>query len=692
MSQPNPPNPPNHSPTDPASGLANDMANDVANDVVNDASSAAADAAAAAADTIPASLAGLGREQIRQRIAASSRDAVILADMQRLGFWPTNQSQPSPAEQLIAREAELNQQLQQLGAQLRAVQDPHAALLAMRKERMAKAREQREATRQQRAQQRFARAQHWQQRQQGELLYLGAGVSQGLNQDQSDAEKLARAQLPLLHDAAALAQAMGITLAELRFLAYERPVSRISHYRQFAMAKKTGGQRLISAPMPRLKRAQYWVLDNILRHVPLHPAAHGFVPGRSIVSNAAPHVGQAVVINLDLKNFFPSIEMPRIKGVFRMLGYSEQLASTLALLCTQAATEQVSVDGESFFVAQGARVLPQGAPSSPALTNILCKRLDSRLAACAAKLGFGYTRYADDLSFSGPPAARKLAGKLLWRVKQIIADEGFTPHPDKQHVMTAGARQSVTGIVVNQRPAIAKDTLRRFRATLYQVERDGPHNKQWNGNPNVLAALQGYAQFIRMVDPAKGTPLLLRAIAARHKWAAAELTPASAAESPAASAAAYQPAHRPARHNSAFRALAAQGKAPWTNWWQPAAKPAPVLEKTPEQLKQEKQALAAARAGNHAGKNTSTGQPKAGPGRNSRTASAAPLGGTSSPPPWPVLALQACLGLGAALLAQSTLVLVASGLLLYATLKTRQPNWIRFCLILYLAILLGKNG
>lgn len=451
-----------------------------------------------------------------------AKDAVMLADMQWLGFWPKNLLQPNPPEQWIAREAELSQQLQQLGAQLREVQNPQTALTALRKERTTKLREERELARQRHAERRLKRAQQWQQRQQSELLYLGEAVSAGLNQVQSDAEKLARYGLPLLHDAPALAQMMGISLAELRFLAFDRPVSRISHYRQFAMLKKTGGQRLISAPMPRLKRAQYWILDNILRHVPLHPAAHGFVPGRSIVSNAAPHVGQAVVINLDLKNFFPSIAMPRIKGVFRMLGYSEQLASTLALLCTQAATERVSVDGESFFVAQGERVLPQGAPSSPALTNILCKRLDARLTACAAKLGFGYTRYADDLSFSGPVQARKQAGKLLWRVKQIIAGEGLVPHPDKQHVMTASKRQSVTGVVVNQNPTIARDTLRRFRATLFQVERDGPHNKQWQGNPNVLAALIGYAQFIRMVAPTKGTPLLLRALAARHKWLGAD--------------------------------------------------------------------------------------------------------------------------------------------------------------------------
>jgi RNA-directed DNA polymerase len=511
------------------------------------------------------------RAEVLARIRASTKDDVILTEMQRLGFWPANNGQPSIEEALIRREAELAKALNELGTQLRRIQDPVAALKEMRKERMAKARARREETRQKRIRERFERASAWQQRRAQELLYLGEGVSAGLNNAHADQDKLARLALPPLDQAQELAAAMGISLEELRFLAFERRVSRISHYRRFAMPKKTGGERIISAPMPRLKRAQYWVLDNVLARAPVHHAAHGFMKGRSIVSNALPHVGQAVVINLDLKNFFPSIGMPRIKGVFSELGYSEQVATTLALLCTEAPTEEVSVDGEKFYVAHGMRALPQGAPSSPALTNILCRRLDARLQGAAAKLGFNYTRYADDLTFSGDAAARKLAGKLLWRVKQIVVAEGFTPHPEKQHVMRSAQRQSVTGVVVNQKPSLERDTLRRFRATLFQVEKDGPDGKQWNGNSNVIDALEGYAQFIKMVDAAKGAPLLLRVRAVRARWAAASSGKVIGA-----------------KRSSAFRALSAQGKAPWDGWWQPAAPIAPVLEKTAEQVKVEK--------------------------------------------------------------------------------------------------------
>lgn len=511
------------------------------------------------------------REALYARIRASSRLEVTLAEMQRLGFWPADDQTMTEQAALVRREAELSQALSALGRELREVEDPSAALKRMRKERMAQARARREETRQRRARERHERALAWHARRAKEVLYLGQGVSAGLHDARSDADRLARLALPPMHDANDLAQAMGLSLEELRFLAFERRVSRISHYRRFAMPKKTGGERIISAPMPRLKRAQYWVLDNVLARAPVHPAAHGFLKGRSIVSNAAPHVGRAVVINVDLKDFFPSIAMPRVKGVFTQLGYSGQVATALALLCTEAATETVSVDGETFHVAHGPRALPQGAPSSPALTNILCRRLDARLQGAAAKLGYSYTRYADDLTFSGGDDTRKLAGKLLWRVRQIVIDEGFTPHPHKQHVMRDSERQSVTGIVVNEKPAVDRDTLRRFRATLFQVEKDGPAGKQWNGNANVLAALEGYAHFVQMVDADKGAVLVARVRAARARWRGQEAAPG-------------MPLPLPARRGKDFRGLAAQGKAPWEGFWQAGTAPAPVLEKTQEQI------------------------------------------------------------------------------------------------------------
>jgi len=187
------------------------------------------------------------REELYARIRASSRTEVTLAEMQRLGFWPADDQTMTEQAALVRREAELSQALSALGRELREVEDPSAALKRMRKERMAQARARREETRQRRARERHERALAWHARRAKEVLYLGQGVSAGLNDARSDADRLARLALPPMHDANDLAQAMGLSLEELRFLAFERRVSRISHYRRFAMPKKTGGERIISA-------------------------------------------------------------------------------------------------------------------------------------------------------------------------------------------------------------------------------------------------------------------------------------------------------------------------------------------------------------------------------------------------------------------------------------------------------------
>ncbi|RTQ37277.1 RNA-directed DNA polymerase [Variovorax gossypii] len=532
---------------------------------------------ASSSSSIPDS--ALTREELYERIRKSSKQEVVLEEMQRLGFWPQDAARPTVEEQLIRREGELQTALTKLGDELRGIEDRDRALKTMRKERMARARERREETRQRLAQGRHARAVAWHERRQRELLYVGDGVSGGLNDAHSDSQALARNALPALDHAGDLAQAMGIGLGELRFLAWHREVSSVSHYQRFTMPKKSGGERHISAPMPRLKRAQYWVLDNILAKMPVHEAAHGFLPGRSILTNAAPHVGRDVVINLDLKDFFPSIGMRRVRGVFRQLGYSPQVASLLALVCTEAPTDEVQLDGNRYFVARGERVLPQGAPTSPMLTNLLCRRLDARLAASAAKLGFRYTRYADDLTFSAGPEHSRDTARLLWRVKQIVASEGLTVHPDKQQVMRKHRQQHVTGIVVNDKLSVDRDTLRRFRAVLHQAERSGPQGLQWNGNSDVIGALRGYANFIAMTDAARGEPYLqrVRALAAKHEGSRASTTTTST------------PSPRKLAEGE-FRKQSAAGKAPWPEWWQPAQAPAPVLEKTAEQIAEEKKA------------------------------------------------------------------------------------------------------
>ncbi len=461
----------------------------------------------------------LTRQQLYDRIRESSKDEVILEEMIRLGFWPDGEAQPNPPDDLIRRRGEIARALADLHRREAAWRDPEAALKEMHRRRKKAALERRRETRLRNARDRHARAQAWHARREAEILHLGDGVSAGLAHADAPGRGPAPG-LPPLASPKALAEAMGIGLGELRFLAYDRALSAVSHYRRFTIPKKAGGLRRISAPMPRLKRAQYWILDALLAHVPVHAAAHGFVPGRSIVTNAAAHVGRDVVVNLDLKDFFPSLDYRRIKGKFRGLGYAEPVATVLALLCTEPDVDAVEIDGARLYAARGPRRLPQGAPTSPALTNLVCTRLDARLAGLAGSLGFTYTRYADDLTFSASGEAAGKVGALLKYVHAIVAGEGFTVHPDKTRVMRCGRHQEVTGLTVNERVGVPRETLRRFRALLHGLERHGPAGRRWGaaGEAGVLRAAVGFAQFVRMVTPETGAPLVAqaRALADRH--------------------------------------------------------------------------------------------------------------------------------------------------------------------------------
>lgn len=448
------------------------------------------------------------RQELYELIRQTSKDEFILSEMKRLGFWKSNEEKPSLSEVLIKRTSELRKELGALNAQHYKIRDPEKLLKEYRQKRMAESREKQKVNRERRAAERVEKANRWTKQKETEIIYLGEKISAGLNQQNSNNDQLRKYGLPAIEEVTALADLMNISVGHLRFLAYHREVSRVSHYHRFYMAKKSGGKRLISAPMPMLKKAQYWILENLLDKIPIHEAAHGFAQKKSILSNAQPHVGQDVVVNLDFKDFFPTVTFSRVKGVFKQFGYSNQLATIFAAICTEPEQEQIELDGIVYFVAKGERQLPQGAPTSPALTNILCYKLDQRLAGLAQKNGFQYTRYADDLSFSAKGEAVENLTSLLWAVRQITKGEGFKLHPDKLRIMRKGSRQEVTGIVVNDQLGVSRKKLRAFRALLHQIKQTGWKGKRWGNTPNIVASVWGYANFVAMVKPEKGSQLL----------------------------------------------------------------------------------------------------------------------------------------------------------------------------------------
>ncbi|MCH2202087.1 MAG: reverse transcriptase family protein [Fuerstiella sp.] len=463
------------------------------------------------------------REEIYDRIRNSSKDEFILEEMIRLGFWSRDSKKQVDSAEKIRREDELKRQLGALTSE--NVYSGNADVLKkqIRKQRLDDSSGSRYATKERRFQQKNQPAGVWGERKKSEVLYLGDGVSTSLSQLEGDAAVLSENGLPLLNTVADLARQMDLSVGELRWLSFHRRVATDTHYQRFGVPKKTGGIRTISVPRPRLKRVQQWILRNIIENVDLHQSAHGFRRGRSIVTNASPHVNSDVVINVDIMDFFPTVTFPRIRGVFRHLGYSGHLATVLALLCSEPDRTEVELDKRSYFVARTERRLPQGAPTSPGITNIICRGLDTRLNSIAERLGFRYTRYADDITFSGSGEAITMAGRVLRQIRHVVENEGFVLHPNKTRVLRKSRRQEVTGLVVNDRISVRRDLLRSFRATLFHIERDGPVGKYWGLSGNVMLSIEGFANFVAMVDADKGARFQERVRTLQERYGRGEL-------------------------------------------------------------------------------------------------------------------------------------------------------------------------
>jgi RNA-directed DNA polymerase len=381
-------------------------------------------------------------------------------------------------------------------AALEAVKLDEQARKALKEQKKAEA-----AARKQKHAEDVARRKHT------DIVFLGRGVSGGLADRRANIEKLQARQLPVLAMPADVARALNLEIPRLRWLAFHSEASAITHYVRFQVPKKSGGTRELSAPHHDMAAAQEWILIHILEKLPLHEAAHGFVKTRSTMSNAVPHLAKAAVVNLDLKEFFPSITFPRVKGIFQALGYSPAVATILALLCTECPRRKIAYAGRTLHVATGPRGLPQGACTSPALSNLLARRLDARLHGLARKIGFTYTRYADDLTFSAEGEAAGRIGYLLARVRHLVADENLVVNEKKTRVQRPGAQQTVTGIVVNKRPNVPRRTVKRLRAILHDAQLHGLEAANREQRDNFVDWLGGMIAYVHMVNPARGQEL-----------------------------------------------------------------------------------------------------------------------------------------------------------------------------------------
>lgn len=332
--------------------------------------------------------------------------------------------------------------------------------------------------------------------------------------------------VPALPSLGELAAWLGVTTEVLAWMADRKGIERTARsprllrYRYAWVGKRSGGVRLLEAPKGRLRTMQRRILDGILAAIPPHEAAHGFRAGRSPLTHAALHAGQTVVVRADLRAFFADVPPPRVYGLFRAAGYPEGVARTLVALTTNRVS--AAVLGAAPRPAGAAEVdalfhlrrrlaephLPQGAPTSPALANLSCFALDTRLAALAASIDATYSRYADDLTFSGGQRLAASVPRLLDLVAAIARDEGFALNARKTRVMRARVRQTVTGIVVNQRPNLARPAYDALRATLTNCLRHGPSTQE-RGTPRFREHLRGRIAWVAQLHPERGRRLLV---------------------------------------------------------------------------------------------------------------------------------------------------------------------------------------
>ncbi|BBH23112.1 hypothetical protein Back11_44570 [Paenibacillus baekrokdamisoli] len=298
------------------------------------------------------------------------------------------------------------------------------------------------------------------------------------------ARKLEKSHVPIIFD-----KIHFLVLTELKSSQLNDFLNnRAGYYREFELIINNR-KREIHAPNNILKELQKWIQLYILKPLRVSDWATAYIPGTSIIKNAAIHIGQECVVNLDLKNFFNSISAVKVHRVFRVAGYTKELATLFTKICTVN------------------NCLPQGAPTSPYLSNLVCIKLDQELADFCQSLGIRFTRYADDMTFSGG----KEIVKVLPQIYKIISKQGFLINNDKTKILNCGQRQEVTGLVVNDKVSVKKEFIRKLSQEIHFCLRFGVSNhilRTGIRKSNYKDHLFGRAYFINMVDKSLGDDLL----------------------------------------------------------------------------------------------------------------------------------------------------------------------------------------
>jgi RNA-directed DNA polymerase len=332
--------------------------------------------------------------------------------------------------------------------------------------------------------------------------------------------------VPAITTVKELATRLNVSFSELEWVAdlhgLERTAgTKLQHYFRNWKQKRDVSFRLIESPKQLLKLTQRRILREILEKIPVHDAAHGFQKGRSILSFAGPHAGRGIVLRLDLKDFFPTFSFARVLNLFLTAGYPENVAKYLAGICTTVCAHGkiMELPKEQRRAARLLYVrkhLAQGAPTSPMLGNLCAFNLDCRLSGLARAAGAVYTRYADDLVFSGDAEFARGVNRFLIHAMAIAMEEGFEVHARKTKVMRQGVAQRAAGLTLNAKVNVRRDEFDRLKAILTNCARNGAEKENREGLANFRAHLEGRISFVAMVNRVRGEKL--RGIFRRIQW------------------------------------------------------------------------------------------------------------------------------------------------------------------------------
>ncbi len=440
------------------------------------------------------------KAEYRKLVNNMGKKEFTLLKMQEYGFWPSNlptpyERQQNETEQDFENRKKLLDQFQELSEKIsNAYQEKEeiekklshlkkqyqdtwdyekirsAVAQEIMKESIAR-RGERKAERERKKQ---LKSEAWKKRKAENILFIGKGYSGLLGKKETNVQKLKENQMPVIETDRELAKFLQIEYNTLRYLVYHRDVITFDNYYRFDIPKKSGGTRHIAAPKTQLKAAQRQILEQILQKAKISDISHGFIKSRSILTGAKTHhTSPDLLINIDLENFFPTITFERVRGLYQSFGYSGYIASLLAMLCTYCERMPLEIKGEIKYIRTSGRILPQGSPASPMITNIICRNMDKRIDGLCKKLGITYTRYADDMSFSymGDPNHFAI-GNFLNSIHKIIESEGFHMKKEKTHILRKNNRQSITGIVINNEEiGVPKKWVKQLKASIHNAQK-----------------------------------------------------------------------------------------------------------------------------------------------------------------------------------------------------------------------------